>query len=324
MPAMSQAAEVAVPRAVDAPLARTARYATYAWGVLTFNLVVILWGALVRATGSGAGCGNHWPLCNGEMVPRAPALQTLIEFGHRLSSGLALLLILGLIIGAWRRFPRQHPARLGAAWSGIFILSEALIGAGLVLLQYVADDTRTARAWWVGGHLLNTFLLVGALTLTAWWASGGARLRLRAQGTVAVLLLAALAGVLLLGISGAITALGDTLFPVATLAEGKALTFSPTAHAFVRLRIWHPTLAVAIGALVVGAAAVALRRRRLPGVRQFAFAVVGLWIAQLVLGLTNVYLLAPVPLQLAHLLLSDLIWIALVLLSAAALADSTA
>jgi len=321
---MPDAAGTAAQLVAEPPIVSPARYATYAWGVLCFNLLVIVWGAFVRASGSGAGCGNHWPLCNGEVVPRAPALQTLIEFGHRLTSGLALLLVVGLVLGAWRGFPRRHPVRLGAALSGCFILSEALIGAGLVLLEYVADDQRTARGWWVGAHLLNTFLLVAALALTAWWASGGARLRLRAQGGTGAILLAALAGVLVLGVSGAITALGDTLFPVATLAEGKALTFSPTAHAFVRLRIWHPTLAVAVGALVVLAAATAVRRRPLPGVRRLAAAVVALWLAQLVLGLTNVYLLAPMPLQLAHLLLSDLIWIALVLLSASALANEAA
>src|SRR5512147_1596103 len=105
----------------------------FAWVVLLFNLAVILWGAFVRATGSGAGCGSHWPLCNGEVVPRAPALATLIELGHRLTSGMALLLVIGLVAGAWRRFPPRHPVRLGAALSGLFIVTEALIGAGLVL-----------------------------------------------------------------------------------------------------------------------------------------------------------------------------------------------
>lgn len=303
-----------------AETARPARFATYAWGVLAFNLFVILWGAFVRATGSGAGCGNHWPLCNGEVVPRAPALQTVIEFGHRLTSGLALLLIAGLVIGAWRTYPRGHIVRRGAAWSGVLIVTEALIGAGLVLLEYVAQDQSAARAWWVGGHLFNTFLLIAALALTAWWASGAAAPRLHGQGSAGVLFYGALAGVLLLGVSGAITALGDTLFPVATLAEGKAMTFSPTAHVFVRLRIWHPMLALAVGVLVT-VAALAAARRPLPYVRGLAAAVVALWLAQLALGLANVYLLAPVPLQLAHLLLSDLIWIALVLLTASALSS---
>ncbi len=295
------------------------RFAAFAWGVLAFNLAVILWGAFVRATGSGAGCGNHWPLCNGEVIPRAPELQTLIEFGHRASSGVALLLVVALVAGAWRRFPRGHAARLGAVLAAVFMLSEALIGAGLVLLEYVADDTRVARGYWVAGHLVNTFLLVGALTLAAWWASDGPPLRWRAQPRLAAILGAALAGVLLLGVSGAITALGDTLFPAATFAEGKALTFSDSAHLFVRLRIWHPALAVAVGLGVGAAVTYAARRRALPLVRLLAVAVILLWAAQLVLGAANVYLLAPVGLQLAHLLLSDLIWIGLVLLAAAAL-----
>ncbi len=294
-------------------------YARYAWAVVGFNLLVILWGAFVRATGSGAGCGNHWPLCNGEIVPRAPALHTLIEFGHRTSSGLALLLVVGLVIGAWRAYPRGHPVRLGAALSGVFIVSEALIGAGLVLFEHVAGDTSLARGYWVAGHLTNTFLLLAALALTAWWAGGAAPVRLRGQGRLALALLGASAAVLLVGVSGAITALGDTLFPVATLAQGKALTFSDSAHVFVRLRIWHPALAIAVGIAVGLAALYAVRRRPLPIARRLAMTVVILWAAQLGLGAINVYLLAPVSVQLVHLLLSDLIWIAWVLLGAAAL-----
>jgi heme A synthase len=296
-------------------------YATYAWGVLAFNVGVILWGAIVRATGSGAGCGSHWPLCNGEVVPRAPAVATLIEFGHRVSSGLALLFIGGLVLGAWRGYPRGHRVRRGAAWSAAFIVSEALIGAGLVLLEHVARDASLARGYWVGGHLINTFLLVGALTLTAWWASGGTPMRVRGHGRVGVALAIALIAVLLLGVSGAVTALGDTLYPVSTLAEGKALTFSATAPLFVRLRVWHPTLAVAVGVALVIAAGLAVRSR--PSARPLALTLIGLYAGQLALGVVNVELLAPVGVQIAHLLLSDLIWIALVLLAARALADPT-
>jgi len=299
------------------------RYARYAWGVLAFTLLVILWGAFVRATGSGAGCGSHWPLCNGVVVPRAPALATVIEFAHRVTSGLALLIIVGLAIGAWRTYPGGHAVRLGAALSAVFIVTEALIGAGLVLFEYVARDASVARGYWVGGHLINTFLLVAALTLTAWWASGGAPLRMRGNGPLAAMLAAALIGVLVLGVSGAVTALGDTLFPVATLAEGKALTFSPTAHVFVRLRIWHPALAVVVGAGLVGVVIGAARARPDAAVRRFGVAVVALYAMQLLLGMANVWFLAPVAMQLAHLLMSDLIWIALLLLAANALASSS-
>ena len=297
---------------------RGGRYAQFAWGVLGFNLLVILWGAFVRASGSGAGCGSHWPLCNGAVVPRAPAMATLIEFTHRATSGVALVLIAALVVGAWRAYPRGDPVRRGAALSALFILSEALIGAGLVLLEHVARDTSLARGYWVAGHLINTFLLVAALTLTAWWAAGGRPVRLHGQSGLTAVLGAALAAVLLLGVSGAITALGDTLFPVASLSAGKALTFSDTAHTFVRLRVWHPTLAVMVG-IYLGFAAVAAVRAQ-PAVRPIAVVLLALYAAQLVLGAVNVWLLAPLGVQLAHLLLSDLIWIALVLLSASALA----
>jgi heme A synthase len=301
------------------PVAARRRYARYAWAVVAANLLVILWGAFVRASGSGAGCGSHWPLCNGEVVPRAPAVATLIEFGHRISSGVALVLIAGLVVGAWRVLPRRHPARFGAAASAFFIITEALIGAGLVLLEHVAQDRSVARAYWVGGHLVNTFLLVAALTLTARAAGADKPRRWRSDPARAVAIGVALAAVLLLGVSGAITALGDTLFPVASLAEGKALTFSPTAHLFVRLRIWHPALALFAGVCVAAAALAALRSPAGAQVRRACTALALLYPAQLALGLANVWLLAPIPVQLAHLLLSDLIWIALVLLAADAL-----
>ena len=145
--------------------------ARFAWFVLAYNVAVILWGAYVRATGSGAGCGNHWPLCNGEVVPRAPQMATLIEFSHRFSSGLALIAIAALVIWVFRASGPGHPARLGAILSGILIVTEAAVGAGLVLFELVADNATIARAMFVAVHLLNTFLLLAALTLTAWWVS---------------------------------------------------------------------------------------------------------------------------------------------------------
>jgi len=301
-------------------VARAPRYATFAWTALGANLAVILWGAFVRASGSGAGCGSHWPLCNGEVVPRSPSTATLIELGHRVTSGLALLLVAGLVIGAWRVFPPGRLVRRSAVAAGVFMVLEALIGAGLVLLELVAGNATIARAWWMAGHLVNTFLLVAALTLTAWWSTHDARPRLRAAGPLAVTLGLALAGMLVLGVSGAITALGDTLFPVTTLAKGEAMTFSGAAHAFVRLRVWHPVLALVVGTLVVGAAVHAARTRRDATVVLLARALVGVFALNLMVGVLNVWWLAPLPLQLVHLLLADLVWIALVVLAASALA----
>ncbi|HYN87929.1 MAG TPA: COX15/CtaA family protein [Ardenticatenaceae bacterium] len=294
-------------------------FATYAWAVLVYNLGVILWGAYVRATGSGAGCGSHWPLCNGAVLPRAARTETLIEFTHRLSSGLALLLVVALFVWALRAYGTGAPVWLGASLSLAFIIAEALIGAGLVLFELVADNSSVARALFIALHLANTFFLLAALTLTGWWASGGEPLRLRRQDPVAWLLGAGFLGMLIVGVSGAVTALGDTLFPASSLVEGLRQDLSPAAHFLIRLRVWHPVLAVvsAFG-LVVIARSVTLRRLD-PRVNWSAALVAGLTLSQLAAGALNVVLLAPVWLQLVHLLLADLIWIALVLLAAAAL-----
>lgn len=297
------------------------KFAKYAWGVLVYNLVVILWGAYVRATGSGAGCGSHWPLCNGEVIPRAPQIETVIEFTHRLTSGVALLLVIGLIIWAFRLYPKGHPVRLGTGLSLFFIITESLLGAGLVLFKLVDQDTSTTRAVAGALHLINTFLLVGALALTAWWASGGRPVQLGSQRTWQIVVGIALAAMLLLGASGAVTALGDTLFPATSLAEGLQQKFSPTAHFLVRLRLFHPIIAVAVGAYIIIVMSVINARRPDPLTRQFSRAFMVLYGVQLVVGAVNVVLLAPVWLQLLHLLISDLLWIILILFAASAFAQ---
>src|ERR1019366_3079756 len=96
-------------------------FARFAWGVLAYNVAVILWGALVRATGSGAGCGGHWPLCNGDVLPDVSKIGTVIELTHRIMSGVALLLVAAMFLWAWKTFVPGHPARRWATWSLVFI-----------------------------------------------------------------------------------------------------------------------------------------------------------------------------------------------------------
>jgi heme o synthase len=298
--------------------------AKYAWAVLAYNVGVILWGAYVRATGSGAGCGGHWPLCNGQVVPLSSQAATLIEFSHRVSSGLTLLAVLGLAIWAFRAYPKGHPVRLGAGLAVFFTLTEALVGAGLVLFQLVAQNASALRAASVAVHLANTFLLLASLTLTALWASGGVPLRLRGQGWAAWWLGLGLVGVLLLGISGAITALGDTLFPASSLAEGLQQDFSPAAQFMIRLRVFHPLIAVSVGIFVIFVAySLGFSSPDERTARSIAKALVGLVGAQWLAGIANVALLAPIWMQLLHLFLADLVWIMLVLLAATALAQTT-
>lgn len=292
------------------------RFALYAWGTLGYNLLVILWGAVVRATGSGAGCGSHWPLCNGEVVPRDAAVETLIEFSHRLTSGVALISTLILLIWAYRRYQPGDIIRKGATWSMIFMVVEALVGAGLVLLEYVAFNQSVARAYWMAAHLMNTFFLLAAITLTAWWASGNPGWQWRRQGMVSVVLLVAWAATLLLGASGAVTALGDTL----VLRGGIDPDQSLYVATLVDLRVYHPVLAFGVGGVLLLAAWIVATQRSTPQTWWLSRGLIALYVAELLIGAVNVLLKAPVAMQLIHLLMADLIWIVLILLSAAALA----
>lgn len=295
------------------------KFAKYAWSVLIVNILVILWGAYVRASGSGAGCGSHWPLCNGEVIPLSPRIETVIEFIHRLTSGLAFVMVLGLFI-----FSRKNPktndlVRRGASWSLFFIIIESLIGAGLVLLELVAKNESLNRVIFISIHLVNTFLLLASLTLTAWWASGGKPIRLKGKSSLEIFLSIGFLGVILLGISGAITALGDTLFPAESLQAGIQQDFSSTAHFLIRLRIWHPIIALSIGfylGFTVILMAVFSNDR---STRITAGVLVGLFIVQLFMGLVNLLLLAPIPIQIVHLFMADMVWVVLVIFAASVL-----
>jgi heme A synthase len=301
------------------------RVATFAWVTLVFNLAVILWGAYVRATGSGAGCGDHWPTCNGDVIPRAPSLQTLIEFTHRATSGVALLLVVALAWWTRRVFPQGAPARRAAAWTVFFMFTEAAVGAGLVLFRLVADNESVARALFMAVHLCNTFVLLACMVVTAWLASGAPAPTLHHTDRRVTLLGLGLLALVVLGVSGAITALGDTLYPAQSLEHGLAQDLSPTASVLVRLRVFHPILALGACTLLVGVLAVLPSARSSGPGRGLRMALWALMAAQLGGGLLNVLLLAPVWMQLVHLLVADALWLTLVLVGADALvADPSA
>ncbi|MCS6869225.1 heme o synthase [Thermus sp.] len=295
-------------------------FSRYAWGVLGWNVLVALWGAYVRATGSGAGCGSHWPTCNGEIIPRSPQVETLIEFTHRATSGLAFLSVLGLFLLALRLYPKGHPVRLGAGLAFLFMITESLVGASLVLFGWVADNVTPERAVVQMVHLANTYFLLAALALAAWWASGGAPLRLRGQGAVAWALLLGFLALLFLGMSGAVTALGDLLFPVRNTLEALERSLTPGEHFLVRLRVLHPLIAVSVGLYVVFAGFLVAHLRPSPHTRSLAQGLAYLYGIQLLAGLVNVWLKAPVWMQLLHLLLAYAVWLLFLLLAAAALA----
>lgn len=278
-----------------------------AWTLLAYTILVILWGAFVRATGAGAGCGNHWPLCNGEILPRAPRYETLVELSHRLTSGLLGLFVAAFLVAAFRRFPKGHAVRSGAVVSFLFVVSEALIGAGLVRFEWVVANDSQERVYAMAFHLVNTFFLLAAMALTAWHAGGEHRVSFKDKPLG--LLALALGAVLLVGASGAVTALGDTLI----FQAGLTPEVSPLVGKLVSRRLLHPSLAVATFLLV--GAAVWSRAKNRHG--RFALSLFAL---QLGLGALNVYLLAPVWMQIIHLAVSDVMWVFLVLATAEALA----
>jgi cytochrome c oxidase assembly protein subunit 15/protoheme IX farnesyltransferase len=279
----------------------------FAWAVLVYNVLVILWGAYVRASGSGAGCGSHWPLCNGEVFPPTPRIETIIEFTHRITSGLAVMGAALLWLWSYKVFPKRHIGRKTAALSVVFLFAEALLGAGLVLLRYVAKDASAGRAFYLSAHLTNTQLLLAMLTATA-WLSGWGRLqpaqdfspanRRRIKQALVIALVA--------GVSGAIAALGDTLYPAASLAGGLQSELAASAPVLMRLRMLHPAISLAAAAFLVYAAI------RTGSQSRAARAVIALVGVQIAAGILNWLLLAPIWMQIVHLLIADLLWIALV------------
>ncbi|MGZ3712411.1 MAG: COX15/CtaA family protein, partial [Bdellovibrionota bacterium] len=219
-------------------------YLRFALFTLCFCVAVILWGAYVRASGSGAGCGAHWPQCNGELFRRPERIQELIEYSHRLSSGLSLVFVLSLAFWTFRLFPRGSFQRKAAAWSGLAIVMEALIGAVLVLARLVEHDKSIDRVFSISLHLVNTLLLLGALTVTYLSARSVSPRWRWADKSEARWAYGLLAGFALLGAMGAMAALGDTLFPSTSLSAGFAADFDGRRHFLERIRIFHPLVAV--------------------------------------------------------------------------------
>jgi heme A synthase len=291
------------------------RFAKFSWTVLGWTVLVILWGAVVRATGSGAGCGSHWPSCNGAIIPTAERIQTVIEFTHRMMSGGAMILVLVLLIWGLRNYPKGSHQRIGFVGAAIFIIIEALLGAGLVLFKLVEENSSIFRAVAVSLHLLNTFILLAFLALNAWWASGGKRVTLKNRGGLPLMFAIGLAGIAIVGMSGAITALGDTLFPSTSLTQTLAEQSAPGAHFLVRLRIYHPIIAVLAGVYALYLVRYLFDQVKSRTGKQLGLLLGTLIVIQAAAGIANVLLLAPVWMQLVHLLLADLIWISYILLA---------
>ena len=289
----------------------------FAWAVLVYFIAVILWGALVRATGSGAGCGDHWPLCNGTVIQHSPRVDTMIEFTHRVTSGISFFSAVGLLVWTFAGTTRGHLARAASVATVVFTLIEAVLGALLVKLGLTAQSQSPLRAPYLALHLTNTLLLLAALTLTAHFLS---RTRGYTRATIRIVAPAgAISGVvvvLFVGVTGSLAALGDTLFPASSIGAALAQDFSATSGWLVRWRWTHPAIAFFASVFLIWLLVRASRRSMHWDNRRLSALVLILLAAQYLLGVLDVVLLAPVWLQIVHLLGADVLWAALVVLTA--------
>lgn len=293
------------------------RFAKYSWFVVAFNLVVILWGVFLRASKSGDGCGQHWLTCQGEVIPSAPELKTVIEYSHRITSAIAFFAVLGLVIWTFRKFQKGDPIRRTAIISFFFIITEAAVGAGLVLTGNTADTLTAARPFWMAGHLINTFILLAFLTLTARYASGGKALISGIAAKYKLVIAVGIAAIFIVGVSGSIAALSNMLFPSGSLAEGMAKDFSPTSNILLRLRLLHPITAILTSVFLVFLTGwLAKESGNERSVKRWSNILAILVLAQIAFGSITLFLLAPILLQLGHLFLADAIWISYVILAA--------
>jgi heme a synthase len=302
-------------------------FARFAWFVLGYNILVILWGVFLRASKSGDGCGQHWLTCQGEVVPSAPQLKTVIEFSHRITSSLDGLIVIALVVWAIRIW---YTSRTGsssrvmktAIASLLFVIIEGLLGAGLVLTGNTAENLTPERPFWMAAHLVNTLILLAFLALTAWFASGENRLDFHVQRKYLLAILTGTALIFLVGISGSIAALSSMLFPSATIAEGIAKDFSLTSNVLLRLRLLHPILSIVTGVALIFIAGWLRKESENDGnVARWTNILSVLILIQIALGAATLLTLAPIVMQLGHLFLADAVWISFVLTSANFLAD---
>lgn len=292
-----------------------------AWVALIATALLNLQGAIVRMTGSGAGCGEHWPTCHGEVVPLAPSMETMLEFGHRLLSLVVLGFGLWLLTRAYRA-RRLRPglwyATLGAL---AFFVLQSLVGAYTVLAGLTGDNDSMLRGVILPIHLINSFSMLGALTLAILYArerTPGA-LAIARYPAVAIVVGLGLLGMYLLTFTGGIAALGNTIFPSESLREGIAADFDPASHPLIRLRALHPLLGATVGIYLFVSLGLVYWLRRTAEVQRAGQRLLAVYMLQLIVGAANLLLLAPMLLQVAHLTVAMLTFVLFVALAANAL-----
>ena len=301
---------------------KLSNFTRYALFVLVYNIIVVVWGVFLRASKSGDGCGQYWLTCHGEVIPSAPELKTVIEFAHRLMSGLDFLIVLALLIWTFYLYGKGTQIRKAAVVSFIFIVTEALIGGILVLTGNTAEADTSVRPFLAIAHLMNTFVLIGALSIMVWLAMTGKPLSLKNKNKLLWPLGLGVVAFLLIGTSGSLAALSGMLFETKSLTEGLQQDLSGSSPVLLRLRISHPILSVFGGVfLIFLAGRVKSKAEGNADVRRWSNILSVLVLIQIAFGALTLLMHAPILMQLGHLLLADLMWISFVLMAASVLTD---
>ncbi len=278
-----------------------------AWINIIFALFIIIWGAYVRLSGSGAGCGDHWPLCNGEVIPITDSFKTMVEFIHRLTSGLFGLTMLAMVYFSYKETSKNHPLRIATVIALVLTLIEALIGAVLVKKGLVEQNSSGLRAIVIATHLVNTLFLMATLISCVYFSLKDKWQQATVNKLDQRLFFIVMSLIILVVTTGGITALGNTLFPSSSLAEGIMSDFSDKSHYLIKLRIWHPISAVLMGGLFFIFNSKISRFDNLKNISDINYAIIVIAIG---FGVVNWLLLAPVWGALVHLALANAVWCA--------------
>lgn len=285
------------------------QYKKFAFGLLIYTLLVILWGAWVRISHSGDGCGDTWPLCHGQLIPEAERGKTWVEFGHRLTSGIYGLVVIYFWWVARKLYPAGHFARKMAWATLIFMITEALLGAKLVLFGLVTTNDTPYRAFVMALHQINSFMLTGSVALVHASAELNEALRAPSRLDRRYRLFPWI--IVIVGITGAWASLSNSLFPTDNLWEGLMADFNADSHFLIRLRGLHPLLAIVGGGGLAlyfwikgqTSEVLILQRRSL----QMSLTLV----AGILFGIATLLLHAPVWMKIVHLALAHCIWVVL-------------
>lgn len=282
-------------------------FSGFCFAVLCFCLLIILWGAWVRISHSGDGCGQSWPSCQGQyFIDSEEQKKTWIEWIHRATSGLFGIIVLLLVIWSFLKFSFRHPVFKSALCVLFFTISEALIGARLVLAGLTGSNDSLARMLTMNLHLLNSLLLTSSLFI-CWRLSLGKSFSLSGFFKEKKYTIMFICAFFLIAFFGSLSSLSSSLFPSSSLWEGVFLDFDSRSHWLIRLRLLHPLLALILGS---GFLLHYFSQEIKSHPQQILIFCLCL---TLVSGLMNLLLLSPVFLKLTHLLVVYLLSMSFIL-----------